>query len=297
MIERTCVVTVLSDDFVPGGLVLLKSLIKSNPWFTGDIVVLHNRVLSPLNGASRNHLTALAKQLKIQVLFTEIDLFPYRGLLRQAESRLKTPQRLMAAFLILEAFRFKQYDWILCLDSDMLVLKDIREILDTDGAFCAVPAHDSEGNKLGYFNSGVMLLRPSQLSESIFDNIMSQELVGASRGIGKADQAVLNRYFGQSGVSSLDRKFNVTKRELADAHGNLYALLEALDARIVHYVGEKPWNIKTSLRDHGYTFVEALWLHESLGESGDTEVAKIFETRRSQILSSVDSVSASEAPW
>ena len=54
--RRSCLATVLSDEFLEYFLVLLFSIQKYNPDFAEEVVVFHNSRLSPLSDQSRQRI-------------------------------------------------------------------------------------------------------------------------------------------------------------------------------------------------------------------------------------------------
>ena len=288
--RRTAVVTVVTDDFADGAVVLLKTFRRHHPDTDCSIVVLHNPEVARLSPVSMN----LLRSTEPNIEFREVDLAAYERIATQRDRVLKTPERLLAAFVIIDAFRLTDFDRVVCLDSDMLVLGPLDEILDSSAEFAAVTAVDEwTGEPRGYFNTGVMVIgRPHLTGETFHDIVSNTVMTSADRERGKADQAVLNRYFETRPHDRLAQKFNVTKRMVPDTAGPLDALLRQLDARILHFVGAKPWTVNWSERDWGYESAEALWIAEHLRGRLVAEVTSFFAARRTAILAGVGLVDA-----
>lgn len=279
--RRMCIATVVTDGFLPGAEVLIRTLLRTNPWFDGDLVVLHNDDVARLGAESRTRLTDTAPGIR----FRHVDLSPYRSIFAQRDAVLRTPDRLLAAFVILDAFRLSAYERVVCLDSDMMVLGDLSELFELDCEFAAVMATDERsGENLDYFNTGVMVIGPNHLTGATFEQITGTTVMSSvDRERGKADQAVLNRFFESRPYDRLPLRYNVTKRMVPDQIGDIIGRLHQLDARILHFVGAKPWNLNWSERDWGYETAEALWLDEHLAGSNLDDVARFFERRRTLV--------------
>jgi len=129
----------------------------------------------------------------------------------------------------------------LYLDSDILVLKDLKELYDTDlGKYYAAMGWDNKylylprGKKKGfeYFNSGVILMdldkwRKDDISEKIIDYITSRTLI-------LPDQDAINKIL-HGKIKVFDPKWN-----------NQYCLgilfTKLSDTGIIHYISSrKPW--------------------------------------------------------
>ena len=255
---RSCIMTVLSDPFVFGAIALFGSLRASNPWFDGDFVVLTNPELAPLSPESRAMLEADIGGVVIR----EVAAQPFARIFRFAETVIGTPSRLRAALLILEAFRTEDYDCIVTLDSDMLVLGDISRLFRIDAPFAVARAVDWISDRpLPYFNTGTMVIRRDRNDAIGFDAIVAAlDVTSVDGAHGKADQAVLNVALRGQDRHVLDERFNFSKRLRPKASESLATLLERRDVRIFHFLGQKPWNLKTRWSETDYAEAESLWL-------------------------------------
>lgn len=254
---RSCIMTVLSDPFVFGGIAMLGSLRASNPWFCGEIVVLTNAEVAPLSTESR----AMLEEAVGRVSFREVPLDPYARIFRFAEGVIGTPPRLRAALLILEAFRTDDHDCILTLDSDMLVLGDVSSLFRIDAPFAVARAVDwTSGRPLPYFNTGTMVVRRDRGDAIGFDAIVAALDVASVDGShGKGDQALLNVALRGRDRHVLDERYNFSKRLRPPAGERLDDFLRQRDVRIFHFLGQKPWNLKTRWSETDYAEAEALW--------------------------------------
>lgn len=255
-----CIMTVVSEPFVYGAIATFKSFLHHHPDFSDPIVVLW----SPLNAS----LSPRAKEMMVREIpiieFKQVNDWHYEPIFDFAENVVNTPRRLRAAFYILEAFR-SDYDHIVTLDSDMLVLDRLDPLFECEAPFAAVRAWDYDRDEpLSYFNTGTMVIRrdqPGSLTfEDILDAIAPVSEVDDSHG--KADQAVLNVALRDVPLHYLSPRFNFSKRALDTESLNPIEQLREQDVRILHYLGEKPWNPKIKRRETYYNEIEKIWWSE-----------------------------------
>lgn len=253
--HANCVATVVTDQFIFGAIAMLASFRATNPWFKGDIVILHNRANAPLSTRNRTFLSRAIPG----VTFHEVDEAPYAPVFDFAENVIRTPVRLRAAFYILEAFRLP-HERVVTLDSDMLVTGDLSYLFMIEDGFAAVRAQEADGRTLPYFNTGTMVITRAAGGAAAFDE-MARSLKGATvnRDHGKADQAVLNLFFRGRERHMLDNRFNFSKRLMPPGRRDFEQVLAELDVRVLHFLGEKPWNLKARASERGFRPMEELW--------------------------------------
>ncbi|KAL5995947.1 hypothetical protein ACLOJK_026020 [Asimina triloba] len=204
---RLAYATVLhsSEDYVCGAIALAQSLILTNT--THDLILLAD------NSVTKKSLVALAAAgWKIKLI-----------------DRIRSPQAKKNAYnewnySKLRIWQLTEYDKIMFIDADLIVLKNLDRIL-------AVPQLSAVGNDGVLFNSGVMVIEPS---ECVFKMLMNKRYKVASYNGG--DQGYLNEVF--SWWHRLPRRLNqmtvfkwpgqAKRRELRGAYA-------------IHYLGFKPW--------------------------------------------------------
>lgn len=256
--KRVAFCTVLNDDFVPGFFVTLQSLLDKNPWFNFDYYVFYSDEYSPLSLRNRE----LIHSIYSNVIFKAIDEDSYAHIWHETKVRLNTPDRLKPAFFIIDAFSLYDYDRVVALDADLLILGDIEELVNIEEGFSASQAvdYDKKQNR-EFFNSGVMVINKPILSRDIYEKLLSHQISkNYKRSFGKADQAILNDFFGLNKISLLPERFNTTKRKYRDDWVLDAPAIENGDAVILHYVGEKPWlSVKSKPEEYQYSKAEYLW--------------------------------------
>ena len=223
-----------------------------------------------------------------------LDNKKYKEIYEYAEGVIGTPVRLRAAFYILEAFDIKGFDLIVSLDSDMVILGSLDPITYDAINFSAVRARDAWTNFPAEFvNSGLMVIGKKYLINNVFpDFLTAMKSRPLKPGAGKADQAILNIYFGNKCINYLSQKFNFTKRSLYSVlekkrgldskpfdsvftAAHVKSLVRELDVRVLHYVSEKPWKKKEKIEEQKFEFIEELWFEEFYSYANDLAVSKL----------------------
>lgn len=145
----------------------------------------------------------------------------------------------------LRIFDLLEYDRITFIDADCIVMKNIDDLFDRDG-FYAAP--DWGMDITSDFNSGLLAFTPTaELRNRIFSSLFDHQ---SSDG---GDQGFLNSLLGGE-VKRLPPEYNMLKR-LPVHHPNL---VDLADAKVLHFVGDKPWDIHQ--RKAEFVALEKLWL-------------------------------------
>lgn len=149
----------------------------------------------------------------------------------------------------LHVFRLEVYDTIVFIEPDCLVLDDIYPLIQKGKVYTETEALVAAAPDMfppDKFNSGVMVIRPSQ---TVFDNMMAQKSLLANYDGG--DTGFLNAYYPEwhdkmAPLARLPFSYNA-QRALYDVtynkgHRNYWDVAVAPDLKILHYSGsEKPW--------------------------------------------------------
>ena len=259
--------SVVNEGFVAGFVCMERSLRANFPAAAEvPIFVIHDRDRAPLSDESRK----IIRDLCTNVEFLEINPDDFSRVFDYAANVLQTPERLLPAFYILQALKLKGFERVICLDSDMIITGSLEELVTLPIDFGAVRAFDARiGQPRSFVNTGVMVFSDRYLAAFDADSIVS--VVAERRptpGSGKADQALINMVFKNDQIQYLPRRFNYTKREvMVDAAAAGYDLtvdgikdfLRDNDVRVLHFIGEKPWNHKVNASERDYEPVERIW--------------------------------------
>ncbi|KAL2345698.1 hypothetical protein Fmac_006983 [Flemingia macrophylla] len=130
----------------------------------------------------------------------------------------------------LRIWQLTSYDKVIFIDSDLVVLESIQRLF-------SYPQLSAAANDLTLFNSGVMVVEPS---ECMFEHLMNR--TWEVRSYNGGDQGFLNEVFGwwhrlPKKVNHM-KVFGAGRNESREVPG---------DVQAVHYLGWKPW---TCYRDH-----------------------------------------------
>lgn len=212
--SREAYVTVLhsSQYYVCGAITLAQSILQTNT--TKDLVLLADRTISK---HSRQGLEAAGWKVK------RID-------------RIRSPNAKVDAYnewnySKLRVWQLTDYDKVMFIDSDFIVLHNIDHFFD-------YPQLSASPNNKWLFNSGIMILEPS---ECFFDNLMSKRYTLKSYNGG--DQGYLNEII--TWWHRLTVKLNFMKyfpKEFGDG-----PRIIPEDQYTIHFLGMKPW---TCYRDY-----------------------------------------------
>jgi alpha-N-acetylglucosamine transferase len=233
-------VTLLSggDAYVPGAEVLGRSLAR-----TGSTVPRIAMVTSDVDASARDALRGGGWELRdvepIANPSPESELFP----------------RFDRVFTKLRAWELTDLDRVVVLDADTLVLRPIDELFER-ADFAAAPDFFLPDR----FNSGVMLLSPSQ---ETFDRMVAA--LAASGSYDGGDQGFLNTFYpdwyAMPAPHRLPVGFNVPNFifQFLRGHPTLRATLER-EARVVHYLVQKPWKARSTLTGASEIWWDAYFL-------------------------------------
>jgi lipopolysaccharide biosynthesis glycosyltransferase len=219
----------VTPNFMPGAIVMLSSFHQHNPWYKGLTIILDHGL------SSENRETLKKHTIRCVFRKPQVENYPVFPRL--------TPKRLHSAYYKLDIFSWSEYDRIVFLDSDVLVLKDIRPLFTMKSN--VFRAYQFRGQK---FNTGVMSIPHKYLNEAVY-----KKLLGGIRKHGKevADQDVLIKVFSHQ-ISGINVRFNATKRAVHRRKIKGY--------RILHFVGRKPWQKPRNIKDdRGYETLERKW--------------------------------------
>ena len=255
--SKTCLLTVATDDYVPGAFVMVRTFLRRHPRFDGDVVIVHDG----LSDASREVLAASFHRLRFEPVSPELRERVARVCAARPELR---PRR--AAFYTLDAFRPRGYRKVLFCDGDLLFRASVEELFDSPEALVCcrdqfslrgrrrdavtyLPADDAAvsaaapaaSTLAGTFNSGFLLIDGRLIDEGVHADLLARVAPETWRGVKAVatDQLVLNHCFAgrQTLVGS-------TYNYLADCSDAIRARegigVEA--AKVLHFkLPMKPW--------------------------------------------------------
>ena len=169
----------------------------------------------------------------------------------------------------LRMWSLTEYEQLVYLDADMLLIGNIDHLFSLEVEFAAAPAQSgtsTDSVRWGRFNTGLMMLRPSQAMHS-----QMLAALGMLDNEDGSDQGFLQAFFRDRVWTSLPSKYNWSKRrELGTGfkHSEHWFQTVQNDTLVFHLVGPKPWQGKhQSQADDpdigGYPHTHGLWWRSS----------------------------------
>ncbi|MEU3555551.1 glycosyltransferase [Streptomyces fragilis] len=233
--RRIAFAAYVDENYLPGFLTLLRSLALTNPGLCEDFVVLYDDL--------RPSSVARIRALHPRIVLRPVDAGHY-------DSYAKGDQHnylVRKAYFILDVFRIRDYDTVITLDTDMVVLGDLGELLRLREGLAAVPQFFHGRHKL---NSGLLVIQREYLTDAFCARLDETGRTGAYE-LDKHDQGILNAVLDGE-FTRLDARYNFVKRRLS---GDLEV---PEDVAILHFTGRhKPWQGGEA----GYARAEERW-HE-----------------------------------
>lgn len=231
--RRIAFASYVDENYLPGFLVLLRSLALSNPGVCEDFVVLHDDL--------RPSSIARIRALHPRIVLRRVEDERYDSYVKGDQDNYLVRK----AYFILDIFRLRDYDTVITLDTDMVVLGDLGELLKLREGLAAVPQFFYGQHKL---NSGLLVIQREYLSDEFCAKIDQTGRSGEYE-LDKHDQGILNAVLDGDFVR-LDARYNFVKRRLS---GDLPV---PEDTAILHFTGRhKPWQGGES----GYSLAEERW--------------------------------------
>ena len=224
--------TVATDDFIPGVYCLAKSLrrVSKIPLYCIGLNV---------NKANKDKLATVGcKVIDTEYLGSKTSKY---------QSYRENPNFANNCFNKLHLW-CQEFDKIIYFDADIVVLKNVDHVFGYDMKFGACPTFQMGVNKdtgkivsmsynYGYFNSGVMVLKPSY--ETYNALLVDKDIVSTPHD--PSDQGFLNHFFKDK-WHRLSPIYNYTRRVFDVAPKNWQELKH--EVCVLHFTLEKPWKKK-----------------------------------------------------
>jgi lipopolysaccharide biosynthesis glycosyltransferase len=233
-----CLCFVLTKSYIIGAKVMLYSFFNTTKQFNHDIVCFHD---SSINENHKNEI----KEINENIIFKEINETKYLNL--ETETK-----RLKNSFYKFEIFSLDNYDRIVFLDSDLVVIKNINYLFETESDISAIQDYSTEwiDQNKNIFNTGVMSIRKKYISKNITNKLI--EIAKKEKSL-YGDQDIINILIKD--YERLSSDYNTLKITF-QCNGTW-----AINPKIIHYIGTKPWEkINDSIDKNKYTIAERYWL-------------------------------------
>ena len=225
-----CICAAVSKDFLPG----FRAMVNSITIHTKDFA----ETLLCLDIDLKEEHRSQCRKIYPQCQFIKPDKSQYQRLPKHTRP-------LRNAFFKLECFKIAQgYEQMLFIDSDIIFLDSIQELLDTKPTSNVGLSFHTACRE---YNTGLILF--DKLPTIIYDKVI--ELLQTMKNAHLADQTVIMTAIKKNifSVSRLPRKWNTTKRQAKKRKGKPRNYVG------LHFVGKKPWKGG----EKGYEDFEELW--------------------------------------
>lgn len=248
--------TICNDLFSNGAAVLISSFLSKNTWFNQPIVIFHSAKYSYLSEENKEELLKVYNN----IVFKEIDESKYLSVFERFTKIYEgTPNmRFIPSLFTYEAFELtKEYEKVLYLDSDMLVLEDISEIFNLSDEIIVTPdtSNYNIGSSYSTFNGGFLMINSSDYTKELTNQLIEHSMF--SNNYKLFEQSMMNEFLN-SRVVLVDSRYNCLKRCFPD-----YRFFKfPKEIKIIHYVGAKPWDSNKKTIEKRYQQIERMWMLE-----------------------------------
>lgn len=221
MKKYVCVLS--TNDYLDGCLVLSENLKHINSKYS--LLCLINE---EINEETRNILDKFGIEYKVlNKVKYDVD---YNGFVQPYFKN---------TFDKLSIFNLTEYEKIVYLDVDLLILENIDELFDYNGLSMAKDYPYSE-----LFNSGVMVIEPRKYDYDGLIKVMKEKMENKEH---VSDQNIINEYFNNN-INILPQVYNLLRRVYGDKKRQVYAVQKWDDGiegkKILHYIiSPKPFQI------------------------------------------------------
>lgn len=228
--NNVALVSMISKSFIPGFVGFITSFLEHNSWFSSPIVLID----IDLNEQERQYCNLYYSNII------------YKKPNKKAYKRVnwkKTQPHLWNTYYTLDIFTYKEYDRVVFIDLDILVLGDISELFFSSigkkvGGVQAY--YKSCDELLNYINAGVIVVNLNKISENFYTKIIDF----VSRGYKYPEQDAINKYM-RNDIMYLPKKYNVEKRML---FSKKYPF-DIEEVLMLHFVALKPWQKERKINE------------------------------------------------
>ncbi|KAL6608587.1 nucleotide-diphospho-sugar transferase [Neocallimastix sp. 'constans'] len=267
---KYCLCTIVNDNYIIGFETMLYSFYKHNNWFNGDILVIHDDKYSILSNESKERILFKFPNVK----FLKIDTLKYDKINKKF-----IPKRFIPPLIKFEIFGLTDYDKVLYIDSDTLVLSNICELFNNnENIICFTHEKYKVENKEIWnnihdeintnINNGVIFINKNMLDKSHIDKMLNLAYKydkSFSYYNSCPDQDIMQVYFLENNIKvTLESNIYNTLKKVFYGN-NKYISNE----KIIHYIAFKPWNLSKP----GYEYIDSIWHNDN------NELSEIYNVK------------------
>jgi len=232
-------VSVCNKDYLIGYEVMLKSLIENNPR-----VIKENIPFIIISNDLTEDDLITSKKIHKNITIKNFDTTKYSEI-----EKLKEQQMAFGDYTKYEIFSLTEFDKIIFLDSDIVVLGNIDYLIDFKESFGAV-----RELYIDQYNTGVMVIGKPFLNEKItYDLIHLTTIYGITEHL---DQDIIDYYFTDI-IKPIPIEYNYLKTYSKQIFQNT-GLPKYI--KILHFIAKKPWQNKPLVfLEEGTIWTERYW--------------------------------------
>jgi len=236
---------ITSDDYLPGLLVLYKSLIDTNTKYPFLVLITKNISIDTISILDKHYIS-------YKIIETKIN----------NPTNLDRSHRWFQTYSKLNVFNQTQYDKAIYLDADMLILRNIDKLFKYQHMSAVIAGGMLPGKSTRkHLNSGIFVFEPShELFVDMMSKIGKIEELKSSDSINKpkhgSDQDFLNAYYPDwpnKNELHLDHKYNIFHYFLDEYNESFgYSIEEgSRPISIIHYASYlKPWDVDEKTKEN-----------------------------------------------
>lgn len=235
---KIALVSMMDDNFIPGFVGFYESVNQNSP-----AILQYEWVFIDVGISVQNK--ELMKMYKPDIKF----VFPKKENYKKINFK-KTSPKLQNTYYKLDIIGMTEYDRIVFIDMDVLVLGDISYLFQIDDPIAGVSCYSAGGDQLrSEINTGVVVINKPFINEEYYKNILRL----SQQGFSMPDQKAINKFF-RGKIKILPKEYNMEKRIINSKRWNWR------EAKILHFVSRKPWSKgKPSGNNVGFEVMENLW--------------------------------------
>lgn len=214
---KSALVTVLNDNYILGALTTFYSIVRNTPEFSSDIIVLDWGDLSDLNKQK-------LKNIYKNTFFKPIETPLYEKCEYDSTNR----KWLYNCNYRFEIFCLEEYDKVIFIDTDFLVLESLQPLIELNcnfGVVKSIPEYIPQYVGEDCFDAGLMVVGKEYLNRRVRNELIELSLSSAPKikngtTLWASDEPILNTYF-ENKKTMLPLKYNFLT-SLLDANTSLY---------------------------------------------------------------------------
>lgn len=268
--KKYAITYLVDNDFADYTMVSLVSFIKNNKWFNGDVIIIcHEDTLSTINREK-------FRKIYHKVIFRETNKIVYEESMEFLKDKIAQNSFPLAMLYKLEVFVLQEYDKVLVLDGDTLIIDNVYELFDnkhdliltSDSITKFYGEQVTSGNTSiwyglnnVYCNGGVYCIGKKYLNER--DKMLEYIKTNVNFNIEGdflnmkyfMEQDLINLYFNnKNGCVIYPPIYNLQVRDIKQEQ-----ISYCINSKIIHYLGESKPKYYPSLTNKEMLFICSIW--------------------------------------